>query len=52
MPTEKGIHNNYCNMSSTDCPRLDEIYGLVKHSSCPFVFDAFCYLFLPCDYGL
>ena len=21
-------------------------------SSCPFVFDAFCYLKLPCDYGL
>ena len=21
-------------------------------SSCPFVFDAFCYLILPCDYGL
>ena len=21
-------------------------------SSCPFVFDAFCFLILPCDYGL
>ena len=21
-------------------------------SSCPFVFDTFCYLILPCDYGL
>ena len=21
-------------------------------SFCPFVFDAFCYLILPCDYGL
>ena len=21
-------------------------------SSCPFVFDAFCYLILPCDYGV
>ena len=21
-------------------------------SSCPYVFDAFCYLILPCDYGL